>query len=396
MNNSDEKYMKMALSLARRGAGSVAPNPMVGCVIVKNDRVVARGYHRFFGGPHAEADAIGILSVSSEGKSARAKSISAKLCGATLYVNLEPCRHTNKKTPPCIPLIIKSGVKKVVAGMKDPNSAVSGRGLADLRRAGIKTVCGVFEGKCRELNKVYVKNISCVLPYVIIKTAMTLDGKIAAASGDSKWISSDASRRMVHGLRATFDAVLVGAGAVIEDDPRLTARIAAGRIASGKNPVRVVIDPSGRSPAGSRIFDSEARTMVVTTADGARCFSKMRRRLNLRVGSAEFIILEKRARGGFDFKEIMKELFRRGIKSVLVEGGGETNWGAVKSGVADEYLFFVAPKIIGGRGAKSPVEGEGFDKIASSIKLTIKKIFRSGGDIVITAVPADGKSEGGL
>lgn len=389
MNNIDEKYMKMALALARRGAGKVAPNPMVGCVIVKNGRVVARGYHKFFGGPHAEADAIGASFMIPDSKSVRAKSVAAKLRGSTIYVNLEPCRHTNKKTPPCVPLIIKSGIKKVVAGMKDPNPSVSGKGLADLRRAGIATVSGILQNECRELNKVYVKNISRRLPYVTIKSAMTLDGKIAASGGDSKWISSVESRRMAHRLRSSHDAVLVGAGTVVKDNPLLNARTGRSQKISSKNPARVAIDPSGRIPADSNIFDASAKTIVVTTAAAAKHFTGVRGPFV----APRTLIFERRGHSDFDFKKIMKKLFDAGIKSVLVEGGGETNWRAIKSGVVDEYVFFMAPKIAGGREAITPVEGDGFRKISSAVNLRIKKTFRSGPDVVVIAEPVKNKSE---
>ncbi|PKN01004.1 MAG: riboflavin biosynthesis protein RibD [Elusimicrobia bacterium HGW-Elusimicrobia-1] len=380
MRNTDEKYMKMALSLARKGAGRAAPNPMVGCVIVKNGRVIASGYHKYFGGPHAEPDAIGKLAGTPSG--------AVKLRGSALYVNLEPCRHTNKKTPPCVPLIIKSGIKKVVAGMKDPNPSVSGKGLADLRRAGVATVSGILQDECCDLNKVYVKNISRRLPYVTIKSAMTLDGKIAASGGDSKWISSVESRRMAHRLRLSHDAVLVGAGTVVKDNPLLNVRLGRRQKTSSENPLRVAIDPSGRIPVDSNIFDASAKTIVVTTAASAKHFAKVRRPFV----APRTLILERRG-GGFDFKKIMKKLFEAGIKSVLVEGGGETNWNAIKSGVVDEYVFFVAPKIAGGRNAKTPVEGEGFRKISSAVKLRIKKTFRSGPDVVVIAAPVKNKSE---
>lgn len=347
-----EKYMKMAMDLAKKGIGAVEPNPYVGCVIVKNNRVVSTGYHKFFGGPHAEVSAIKKLK-----KNPRV------LKGSTLFVNLEPCCHTNKKTPPCVPLITKSGIGEVVIGMKDPNPEVNGRGIKRLKASGIKCKVGVLENETKELNKVYIKNITKKTPYVIMKSAMTLDGKIATKIGDSKWISSEESRRYVHKLRASVDAVLVGVNTIINDDPTLDSH------GMGSNPVRVVVDPDFKIPKSSKVITDGGRTIVVTSKKSAESDGKI---LNI-----------KSKKGIIDFKVLIKKLYEKGINSILIEGGGETNWNAVKSGVVDEVLFFIAPKIIGGRLAPTPVEGEGFKKISDAITLKNMTVREFGGDVLI-------------
>jgi len=379
-NNSfteqDKKFMRLALRFASRGRGKVEPNPLVGAVIVKNDRVASRGWHRFFGGPHAEADAIGRLIKRT---SRRWEKI---LKGATLYVNLEPCCHKTplKKTPPCVPLIIKSGIARVVVGMTDPNPLVSGKGLAQLRRAGISITRGVLQEECAELNKVYIKNIRTSMPYVILKTAMTLDGKIATSDGDSKWITSDASRHYVHKLRSQVDAVLVGVNTIIKDNPLLTSH------GEGKDPVRIIIDKNGIIPEEAKIFSAgTSEIILVTTPHGKK------RLLNKKFPRIPHILsFDTNGVRMISFRRIMKEIYKKfNIRTLLIEGGGDTNWSAIKSGVVDEYLFFIAPKILGGKNSLTPVEGEGYKKIKFSQQIEIEKVFRLGNDIVISgkAIP---------
>ncbi|MEW6042255.1 MAG: bifunctional diaminohydroxyphosphoribosylaminopyrimidine deaminase/5-amino-6-(5-phosphoribosylamino)uracil reductase RibD, partial [Elusimicrobiota bacterium] len=247
----DEKYLRIALELAKKGAGFVSPNPMVGCVIVKNDKIIGRGYHCCFGEPHAEINAI---------RSVRSPLL---LKGSTMYVNLEPCSHTNKKTPPCVPEIIKAGIKKVTLSMKDPNPQVNGRGISQLKSAGIRCQAGLLEKEARELNMSYIKWITKNTPYVISKWAMSIDGKIATKTGDSRWISSDEARKYTHKLRGEVDAVMVGIGTVLKDNPTLTSRIddRQGRGCMGHQPLRVLLDPDLKVPLNANIINKDAGTI---------------------------------------------------------------------------------------------------------------------------------------
>ncbi len=348
--------MARVIALARRGIGSVEPNPYVGCVVVKNGAVIAEGYHSYYGGPHAEAAAI------------LAKRRNSKILkNATMYVNLEPCRHKNKKTPPCVPLIINSGIKRVVMSIKDPNPGVDGRGISDLTAAGIKCKTGVLAEAAAELNKVYLKNIKHKLPYVTLKSAMTIDGKIADFKGDSKWITSASARRYTHDIRAKHDAILVGSNTVIKDNPSLTAH------GKGKNPLRVIIDPLLKTPHNSKIF-REPGLNILVVSDKLKDLKRARTTF-LQMRLDENI---------FSLKKLLMHLFERGIRSVLREGGGETNYAALKEGVVDELLLFCAPKILGGRESKTPVEGRGFS-INKCATMEFKEIKKIGVDLLIRA-----------
>ena len=245
---NDEYYMRKALALARKGLGSTSPNPMVGAVIVKKGEIIGKGYHRRFGSPHAEIEAI--------------KDAEGSINGATLYVTLEPCCHTGKKTPPCLDTLLKYDLKRVVIGTIDPNPQVSGRSVKALREKGIETEVGVLEEECRKLNETYFKHIQTGMPFVTLKFAQTLDGRIATLTGDSKWISSQKSLQWAHRLRSQHDAVMVGVGTVLKDDPQLTVRLAKGR-----NPVRVVADSRLRTPLGAQILKEQgiAQAIIATT-----------------------------------------------------------------------------------------------------------------------------------
>ncbi len=311
--------MKRALALAARGRGRTSPNPMVGAVLVRSGRVIAEDYHRRAGTPHAEA-----LVLQSAGEKAR---------GATLYVSLEPCCHTKKRTPPCTKAIIASGVARVVVAMRDPNPKVSGRGIAEIEAAGIKTTCCVLEDKARALNEAYIKQITTGLPFVTLKAAMTLDGKIATPEGQSKWITSAPARKIVHRLRSSVDAVITGIGTVAADDPELTARIRGAH-----QPVRVVIDPSLRIADSARVLQTPPDTIIVTRESGgalARSFEARGVRI---LGY----------KGTLDLKWLLRELGSIGMNSVLIEGGATLNGHALMEGIVDRVMIFVAPKIIGG------------------------------------------------
>jgi diaminohydroxyphosphoribosylaminopyrimidine deaminase/5-amino-6-(5-phosphoribosylamino)uracil reductase len=349
----DLKYMKRALSLARRARGRTSPNPMVGAVLVKDGRIIAEDYHRRAGKPHAEA-----LAIAKAGSAAK---------GATLYVSLEPCCHTEKRTPPCTSALIEAGIKHVVVSMKDPNPRVSGKGLKKLRNAGMDVSVGILEDEARALNEAYIKHITTGRPFVILKTAMTLDGKIATPTGQSKWITGEKSRRLVHRLRGSVDAIVTAVGTVRADDPELTARVRGG-----KNPVRVVIDPLLKSPMDSRIFKCPPDTIVVTKTQGGK--------LNNLIKSGIKPVLFKEK---LQLKRLLKKLGSMGIASVLIEGGSSLSAHALMEGVVDKVFYFIAPKIIGGRGSYPAVGGKAYLPLEKALRLKNMKVSRVGEDILV-------------
>jgi diaminohydroxyphosphoribosylaminopyrimidine deaminase/5-amino-6-(5-phosphoribosylamino)uracil reductase len=357
-----ESYMKTALSLARRGAGKTSPNPMVGCVVVKGGKTVGKGYHRAAGKPHAELEAL-----SQAGGRAR---------GSTLYVSLEPCCHWGR-TPPCTDAIIEAGVREVVAAMEDPNPKVAGKGLKTLQRAGIKTTCGVLEGAARRLNEAYAKHVTSGLPFVTLKAGMSLDGKISTSSGESRWITGEASRDYVHRMRATSDAIMVGIETVLKDDPKLTARPRKGM---GRNPVRVVVDSRLRVPLSAKIFDprSDARVIVATTgAANARKLEKLKA-----MDGAVVLSLEG-PKGRVDLSLLMRDLGEMGIASLLAEGGSEVNASLLRDGLVDKVMFFLAPMIIGGRRSPGVIGGEGIVELTDAVRLTEVRSRRLGEDLLV-------------
>jgi diaminohydroxyphosphoribosylaminopyrimidine deaminase/5-amino-6-(5-phosphoribosylamino)uracil reductase len=361
----DEKYMRLALRLARRGAGTTSPNPMVGAVVVRENQIVGRGYHRRAGGPHAE-----VLALRSAGKKAR---------GATLYVTLEPCNHFGK-TPPCTEAVLKAGVRKVVVGMKDPNPLVSGRGIRRLRRAGIQVEVGKFSGACRELNAPFCKYITSRRPFVILKGALTLDGKIATSSGDSRWITSPESRVGVHRLRQTVDAVMVGIGTVLKDDPLLNVRLPRTR--PKRQPLRIVLDSRLRVPLSSRLIQTASQYPTLIAATRAASPAKIRRLEKLDV---EVWTLPKDSRGKVNLEILMKKLGDRGIVSVLLEGGAQVNASALSARLVDRFLFFFAPKIVGGVRAPGVIGGEGARRMREATPLELLRIRRIGPDLLVEA-----------
>lgn len=329
------RLMKRALALARKGAGRTSPNPVVGAVIVAAGRVIAEGWHKKAGGPHAEASAI--TRLHSTGLSAR---------GADMYVTLEPCSHFGK-TPPCVDTVISAGIKRVFIGMKDPNPLVSGRGIRRLRAAGIKCVSGILEDDCRALNPAFIKYITLKRPYVTLKLAASLDGRIAASTGDSRWITGPSARKYVHDMRARSDAILTGSATVAADDPELTAR---PRKARGLNPLRVLLDSRFGASLDARIFkrhpnDRYPCPAIVFTTDAApRAKIKKARAMGVEV------VTVRKTRDGVDIKRVMLELGRREITSVLVEAGGRVAASLLKSGVVDKLSYHLAPIIIGSDG----------------------------------------------
>ncbi|MEN6372054.1 MAG: bifunctional diaminohydroxyphosphoribosylaminopyrimidine deaminase/5-amino-6-(5-phosphoribosylamino)uracil reductase RibD [Armatimonadota bacterium] len=353
--------MKRALALARRG--NTSPNPMVGAVVVKDGVIVGEGYHKRAGEPHAE-----VIALRNAGELAS---------GADLYVTLEPCCHFGK-TPPCTKAVIKAGIKSVTAAMVDPNPKVAGKGLAELEAAGIHTRVGVLEEEARKLNEVFIKFITTGLPFVTLKLAMTLDGKIATCTGDSKWISSDESRRIVHRLRERTDAVLVGIGTVLADNPELTARNGARRA----YPARVVVDSSARTPVNAKLFSQPSGETIIAVCDGtAEANSLKLKQAGARIikvgGEAEEVSLP----------ALIQELGRMQKTSVLIEGGGRIAASALSSGIVDKILVFIAPKIVGGESALTPVEGPGIAAMADALRLKNMSVKKVGCDLMIEAYP---------
>lgn len=361
---TNEFYMKKALALAARAKGMTSPNPMVGAVLVKNNKVIAEGYHKKAGTPHAE-----VIAIENAGQSAK---------GATLYVSLEPCCHKDKKTPPCTRKIISSGIKKVVIAMEDPNPKVSGKGIEELEAAGIKVVSGMLGEKAAELNEFYIKHITTGMPFVVLKVAMTLDGKIATPEGESKWITGEKARAVVHSLRGSVDAILTAIGTIKADNPQLTCRTE-----EDVNPARVIIDPSLEIRPDSNVLCIPPETIIVT------------RRVD-ETSSARHEILEKKRvllqRGAqiieysgdkVGMKWLMKELSGMGIISVLVEGGSSLNSYCLESGIVDKVMFFIAPKIIGGKSSFPAVGGRSFRRLEEAYRIHNMMVKKIGKDILI-------------
>ena len=357
--------MARALALAWRGAGRTNPNPPVGAVVVRQGTIVSAGYHRRAGWPHAE-----VVALRQADRQAR---------GATLYVTLEPCCHLNKRTPPCVPLIIASGIKRVVAAIRDPNPHVRGRGLAALRRAGLQVNVGVGAEEAERLIEPYRRLITTGRPLVTLKVAATLDGKIATAKGESRWITSPAAQKMVHLLRARSDAILVGIGTVLVDDPSLTVRTGSSR---GRVPLRVVLDPSLRIPMTAKVLtDGRAPTLIVTTSSGSST-----KRAAVEKTGAHVVVLPAR-HGRILWRGLLKELGRREIASLLIEGGAEVNASALREGVVDRLLFFLAPKILGGRDAIDAVGGVSPKNLSEALPLKVTSVTRVGHDILVEGRP---------
>ena len=338
--------MRMALRLAGKARGRTSPNPMVGAVVVKGGRVIASGYHKQAGEPHAEA-----IALQKAGDAAK---------GATLYVTLEPCSHTNKRTPPCSPLVIQSGVKRIVIAMADPNPKVSGGGIRAIKKAGLEMVTGILEAEARQLNEAFIKHVSKKVPFVTLKIAQTLDGKIATETGESKWITGKEARKAGHRLRDQNDAILVGINTVLTDDPSLTVRFAGGR-----DPLRVVVDSSLRIPLKAKVVTqrSVARTIIATLPSAPR--DKI---MKLKAAGAE-IVLVKSDKGRVDLRDLMKKFGRMGIMSVLVEGGAEIHASALKSGIVDKVVMYIAPTLMTGTDSVCSVGGSSPKKLAQAIAL---------------------------
>lgn len=355
----DRFYMRIALMLAEKGRGQTSPNPLVGAVIVKEGRVIGHGYHEQYGRPHAEVNAI--------------KNATEPVEGATIYVTLEPCVHFGK-TPPCTDLIIKSKIKRVVVAATDPNPLVAGKGIQLLQEAGIEVREGVLREESEKLNEVFNKFITTKEPFVIMKYAMTLDGKIATESGESKWISSEKSRNHAHKIRGKVAAILIGIGTVLKDDPLLTCRIEGL-----SNPIRVVLDKNLNIPESSNILQTlDLAPTIIVTSESA-CVEKIDR---LKQKGVQVFLMQLDD-GIFDFKKLMTILGEAGIDSLLIEGGASTHAAAFEAGVVDKVVVYIAPKILGGQNALSPIGGEGIQKISAALELKTYELSQLGEDILV-------------
>lgn len=356
----DEFFMQQALDLAAKALGRTSPNPLVGAVITRGNRVIGQGFHQRAGLPHAEIEAL--------------RQVQGLTRGATLYVNLEPCSH-HGRTPPCADAIVSAGFKRVVVGMVDPNPLVRGRGIRRLRRAGIEVTTGVLQEQCERLNEDFATFIRTGRPMVLLKLAASLDGRIATASGDSKWISGEVSRRLVHELRNRVDAIIVGAETVRADDPQLTCRMRGGR-----DPLRVILDGKLSISPTARVCTqpSTARTLVATTEDKWRS----RKRKQLEDQGVEVVSFPAEE-GRIRLSPLLEELGRRGLKSAMIEGGGQVAAAALREGVVRKVLFFYGPRLLGEEGR--PMVGPlGVDRVAAGLKLHTIELHRLNDDVLVT------------
>ncbi|RSK27510.1 bifunctional diaminohydroxyphosphoribosylaminopyrimidine deaminase/5-amino-6-(5-phosphoribosylamino)uracil reductase RibD [Bacillus sp. HMF5848] len=362
---TDSEYMQLAIQLAESTKGQTSPNPVVGAVVVKNHQVVGMGAHLRAGEGHAEVHA---MQMAGE-----------KAKGATIYVTLEPCSHYGR-TPPCSDLLIKSEVRRVVIATTDPNPLVAGKGIERLRNAGIEVELGILKKEADSLNEVFFHFIAKQIPYVTLKTAMSLDGKIATHTGDSKWITSETARHDVHQYRHQHDAILVGVNTVIKDNPSLTTRLPHG---GGKNPIRIILDTNLRTPEQSRVIqDGQAETWIIT---GKNVTSARRDLLNH--GHVKVFTMD---RTNIEVKDLLIMLGKHNITSLFVEGGAAVNESFVKANAFQQIIAYIAPKLIGGKYAPTPIGGEGFAEIAETTNLSIESMSSIGSDIKIIAKPLRG------
>jgi len=357
----DEAYLERALGLAERGRGLTSPNPLVGAVVVAEGRILGQGFHEGSGRPHAE-----IVALEEAGEGAR---------GATLYTTLEPCDHFGR-TPPCTRAIARGGVARVVSAMGDPNPVVDGRGFAALEAAGIEVRTGVLAHDAMRLNEAYMKHVRTGLPFVTWKMAASLDGKVASRDGTSRWITGEAARADVHRLRAAADAIVVGAGTALVDDPSLTVRDPRY---TGRPPLRVLVDARGRVPETGDLFDASAPTMVATTSLAPR-----ERREAWRSRGAEVVEYEPEG-GGVPLTQLLSDLGKRDIQGVLLEGGPTLAWSMVEDRAVDKVVVYLAPKLIGGQDAPGVLGGRGFAPIAQAMQLSIASFDLVGEDLRVEA-----------
>jgi len=369
VTDQDAAYMKRAIQLAKTAGAAVCPNPLVGAVIVKDGKVIGEGCHERYGELHAERNAL--------------KSCTEDPKDATVYVTLEPCCHQGKQ-PPCTDALIEAGIRKVYVGSPDPNPLASGNGIRILKEHGIDVVAGVLQDECDAMNKAFFRHITTGLPYVTMKYAMTLDGKIATSSGKSQWISCEESRKYVHRMRAEHNAIMAGIGTVLADDPCLNVRYETG-YETVFDPVRIIVDTDLRIPLDAkcvRMIDGnyrpeQPRTIVATASD-----DKVKIRMLEQLG-VKVLMTNRNEDGMVDLPFVMKEIGKAGISSVLLEGGGTLNWSMLKHGLVQKAAAFVSPKLFGGEKALSPVRGAGVDAPDEAFTLQHATARSVGSDLLI-------------
>jgi len=371
---NDATYMKLALSLAAKGAGRVSPNPMVGAVVVKEDRIIGRGYHRAYGKPHAEVEAL--------------KKAGAAAQGADLYVTLEPCNHQGK-TPPCTQAVLNAGIRRVVMATRDPNPRVNGGGAEFLQAQGVQVEIGLLADEARRLNEAWFKWVETGLPFVVAKAACSLDGKIATAGGESQWLTGEQARAFGHHLRHQLDAILVGVGTVLADDPQLTTRLPSPKTENRKpktenhprDPVRIVLDSRLRLPLSARLLhlDSTAPTWIACTPVAPR--DKIQ---DLQELGAEVLMLPSEPGGLVALKPLLAELGSRRVQSLLVEGGAETLGSFFDQRLVDKFYFFYAPKILGGKTAPGMLAGAGAKHLGNALQAKDLQVNKLGPDLLVT------------
>ena len=380
---NDKDYMRLALQLAKKGCGWTSPNPMVGAVVVKEGRIIGQGWHQRYGQAHAERNALASCTEDPQ--------------GATLYVTLEPCCHYGKQ-PPCVDAILNAGICRVVVGSADPNPLVAGKGIAILRAHGIDVTENVLQEECDALNKVFFHYITTKRPFVSMKYAMTMDGKIATYSGLSKWITGEKAREHVQNLRHRYKAIMAGIGTVLADDPLLTCRIEGG-----VNPIRIICDTHLKLPLESQIVKTarEVPTIVavseryretaqsevlpdteIDSIEENNNYQKNRKITRLEENGIEILYVAEK-NGHIDLNDLMQKLGERSIDSILLEGGGILNWSALESGIVNKVYAYIAPKLFGGANAKTPIEGMGTDSPAHAVMLGNSKVTKLGDDFLI-------------
>ena len=366
---TDEYYMRRAIALAQKGEGQVSPNPLVGAVIVKDGKIIGEGYHEHYGQPHAERNALANCIQSPE--------------GATIYVTLEPCCHHGKQ-PPCTDALLAAGIRRVVIGSKDPNPLVHGKGIRILREHGVEVTEQVLQDECDEMNEVFFHYIQTKLPFVILKYAMTLDGKIATYTGASRWVTGEAARAHVHRMRNRYHAIMGGVGTVLADDPMLTCRL--GKTENGVNPVRIICDTVLRTPLESQIVRTAKEVPTII----ASCNRQEAMHMPYVEAGCQILVTPEKD-GQVDLWDLMRPLGQLGIDSVILEGGGTLNWSALQAGIVQKVQAYVAPKLFGGTEAKTPVEGQGFQTPADAVELTRTKITALGLDWLIEGYPVENR-----
>ena len=359
----DEKYMRYAIELANKGVGAVNPNPLVGAVIVKDGRIIGEGYHKKYGGLHAEREAFANLTEDGE--------------GADMYVTLEPCCHHGKQ-PPCVEAIVEHKIKRVYVGSDDPNLLVSGKGYEYLREHGIEVHTHILKDECDALNEIFFHYITTKTPYVIMKYAMTMDGKIAAYTGKSKWISNEASRHNSQELRNRCSGIMVGIGTVFADDPMLTCRLE-----DGHNPVRIICDTKLRIPMDSNIVKTAGEVRTIVAAGES---IKNNDKYNELIKNGVEVIFIEEEDGEINLKMLMNKLGELGVDSVIIEGGGTLNYSALEAKIVNEVMIYMAPKLLGGKEAPTAVEGKGFEEPDLAAHFSFKEVKNLDGDLLIRYV----------